>query len=159
DVPTLMQHLRYAAGVELAVIHEYLAAMYSLKLNAAGSNDLRDDIESARAELLRILYSEMIHLRKVNDIVRALHNDPPTFRPALQVAATLRGQAIRARRLEPAVLDEFIEIERPSASVDGLYARILATLEADQRALEVEAVRGIMADGLDHFQTFEFVAE
>ena len=159
DEATLVLHLRWAAGVEIAVIHEYLAAMYSLNRNVAGAN-LRDDVDSARAELLRILYSEMIHLRKVNDILRPFHTGAGPFVPALRVAATLRGNPVRARRLEPDVLTEFIELERPSASVDGLYARILATLEADaQRELEAEIVRGIMVDGLDHFQTFEFISE
>lgn len=159
DEATLVLHLRWAAGVELAVIHEYLAAMYSLDLNVVGAN-LRDDVASARAELLRILYSEMIHLRKVNDVLRAFHVGAGPFVPALRVAATLRGNPVVPRRLEPAVLTEFIELERPSATVDGLYGRILATLEADPtRELQAEIVRGIMVDGLDHFQTFEFIAE
>lgn len=157
---TLLLHLRWAAGVEIAVIHEYLAALYSLNRNVVGAN-LRDDVESARAELLRILYSEMIHLRKVNDVLRAFHVGAGPFVPALRVAATLRGNPVVPRPLDPnGALADFIELERPSASVDGLYARILATLEADPtRELQAEMIRGIMVDGLDHFQTFEFIAE
>jgi hypothetical protein len=55
---------------------------------------------------------------------------------------------------------EFVEVEAPSQSVDSLYAPILATLEAMPNADDAaQAVRAIMAEGSDHWQTFLFVQE
>src|SRR5262249_50087533 len=129
----LEQQLRYAAGVELAVIHEYLAAAYSLKLTGL-SPALRDDVTAAHAELMRIAYGEMRHLRAVNDVLLAL-NGAAHFVPALRVASSVPDKQpgtfrpVQPRSATPQAIQEFIDIERPSTSVDGLYSRILATLE------------------------------
>jgi hypothetical protein len=58
------------------------------------------------------------------------------------------------------VLDQFIAIEAPSQSVDGVYARILATLEGGAGDDEQQqTIRTVMAEGDDHWQTFLFVKE
>jgi hypothetical protein len=158
----LETHLRYAAGVELAVIHEYLAAAYSLKTIGLGAAVAKDAI-AARAELMRITYGEMKHLRAVNDVLRALTS--AAFVPALRVASQVPGplpgtlRPVRAQPATPEAIQAFIDIERPSVSVDGLYARILATLE-DLGSDEMEqTVRSVMADGTGHFETFSFIQE
>ena len=158
----LETHLRYAAGVELAVIHEYLAAAYSLKTTGLAAAVANDAI-AARAELLRITYGEMKHVRAVNDVLRALTG--AAFVPALRVASQVPGllpgslRPVQARAATPDVIQAFIDIERPSVSVDGLYAAILATLE-DLGTDEMEqTVRSIMADGEGHFETFSFIQE
>ena len=91
----LMENLNYAAGVELAVAQEYLAAAYSLKPDndpsLGASADLRDDVRATRAELLRIAIGEMRHIRAVNDVIRGF-SDPGTFEPALRVASQLPHQ-------------------------------------------------------------------
>jgi hypothetical protein len=70
---------------------------------------------------------------------------PGTFEPAVFKAAT-----------KPAI-QNFIDIEAPSVSVDSVYARILATLERDGPHDAAQSVRTIMAEGEDHFETFRAI--
>jgi hypothetical protein len=162
DKNELTTHLKYAAGVELAVIHEYLAAAYSLKTDGL-AGELRDDGTAARAELMRIAYGEMRHVRAVNDVLRAL--DPEGFVPALRVASDVPGPArgtfrpVQARPADPAAIQDFIDIESPSISVDGLYARVLTTLEDLGTEEMRQTIRSVMADGETHFETFKFIQE
>jgi hypothetical protein len=158
----LLANLRYAAGVELAVIHEYFAAAYSLKVVGL-SAAIQADVDAARAEVMRIAYGEMRHVRAVNDVLRAL--DPAGFVPALRVASQVPAsqpgklRPVVPRPATPEAIQAFIEIERPSVSVDGLYSRILATLEDLGPEETQQTVRSIMADGESHFETFGFVQE
>jgi len=158
----LVTNLRYAAGVELAVIHEYLAAAYSLKVAGVPAT-AQDNVDAARAELMRITYGEMRHVRAVNDVLRAL--DPAAFVPALGVASQVPAplpdafRPVVPRPATPEVIQAFIDIERPSVSVDGLYSRILATLEDFGSDETQQTVRSIMADGESHFETFSFIQE
>jgi hypothetical protein len=158
----LLTHLRYAAGVELAVIHEYLAAAYSLKVTNI-PRTAQNDVRAARAEILRITYGEMRHVRAVNDVLRSL--DPAGYEPALCVASQVPNPTIKQfRNVEPHVADQntidaFIEIERPSDGVDGLYASILVTLEDMATEEIVQIIRSVIADGETHFETFSYVKE
>jgi hypothetical protein len=160
----LERYLRFAAGVELAVAHEYLAAAYSLQRPAGLEQPLRDDLRVSYAEIMRIAIGEMRHLRAVNDVLRSLIAPAP-FTPALQVARAVPGQRpgttrpVLARAATLAVIDDFIDIERPSVSVDGVYARILATLERDGTHEQGQMIRTIMAEGEDHFVTFVAIRE
>jgi hypothetical protein len=166
DAAALLTHLRYAAGVELAVMLEYLSAAWSLRRQDAGLPQmLSDDIRAAFAEIQRIAIGEMRHVRAVNDLIAAMA-PPGAFEPALAVAAEipLGGpgdyRPLQFRAAEPATIADFIEIEAPSMSVDGLYARIYATLVAGAGTEEqVQAVRTLISEGGDHFQTFLFVQE
>jgi hypothetical protein len=158
----LVTNLRYAAGVELAVIHEYLAAAYSLKVTGVLAA-AQDDVDAARDELMRVTYGEMRHVRAVNDVLRAL--DPAAFVPALGVASQVPAQKPGTFRpvvpsaATPEAIQAFIDIESPSVSVDGLYSRILATLEDLGSDETQQTVRSIMADGESHFETFSFIQE
>jgi hypothetical protein len=160
----LEAHLRYAAGVELAVLHEYLAAAYSLKSAPNLEDGLRDDVRATRAEIMRIAIGEMRHLRAVNDVLAALLGRR-AYKPALGVATKIPGKApgqtieVKPAPLTRAVLDSFIAIEAPSLSVDGVYARILATLNLGQRENEIQAIRTVMAEGEDHYRTFLSIKE
>ncbi|HEV2865876.1 MAG TPA: ferritin-like domain-containing protein, partial [Allosphingosinicella sp.] len=164
DLSTLLTQMRYAAGVELALTQEYLVAAWSLRPAAAAAPALRPDLRAAFSEVMRIAIGEMRHLRAVNEVLRAI-SPPGGFLPALQVAAEIplgagvfRARASRA--LTPEVIAEFIDVEAPSTSVDSLYSRILATLVAQNAPDEViQAVRTIMAEGEDHWQTFKFIQE
>jgi len=160
----LERYLRYAAGVELAVAQEYLTAAYSLKPPTGLPALLADDIRASYAEIMRIAIGEMRHLRAVNDVLRGLLI-PGTFKPALQVASAVPGQQpgqtrpVTPRAARAATIRDFIDIERPSVSVDGVYARILATFERDgPHALE-QSIRTIMAEGEDHFEAFLSIQE
>jgi hypothetical protein len=160
----LEKYLRYAAGVELAVAQEYLSAAYSLRSPEGLANPLGDDIRVSHAELMRIAIGEMRHLRAVNDVLRSLAN-PGTFVPALQVASSIPGQTpgdfrpVNPRAATAAAIKDFIDIERPSVSVDSVYARILATLEVDELHDLAQSIRTIMAEGEDHFETFLAIQE
>jgi hypothetical protein len=153
--------LRYAAGVELAVMEAYLASAYSLRATGA-SADLTADITAARAEFTRIAIGEMRHLRAVNNVLASIaQRTGAAFAPALRVARRLPGDAQpwEPRPATPAAIADYIRLEAPSVSVDGLYARILATLERDGTDEEEQSVRSIMAEGEAHFQTFQFIQE
>lgn len=165
SIEELEQHVRYAAGVELALTLEYLSAAYSLDRQAAGGT-LADDVMASFAEVLRIAIGEMKHMRAANDLLRALSERGliTSFSPALQIVAELPagGGATRPlafRPLTQATLSSFIDIERPSFSVDGLYGRILATVKMRAPGPLEALVQSIMADGTDHFETFSFVKE
>lgn len=161
--------LRYAAGVELAVMLEYMAAVFSVNRNAgAAGSTLRGDARAARAELFRVAIGEMRHLREVNDLLFDLHRTgvlPGPYTPALGIATAVPEPAgspprpVRFRPLTPAALAEFVRVEAPSLTVDGLYLGILATLERDGRERHSAVVRSIMADGADHFATFRAIQE
>jgi hypothetical protein len=156
----LERFLRYAAGVELTVAQEYLTAAYSLQLPAGLPQPLADDIRASHAELMRIAIGEMRHLRAVNDVLRALLPAGTAFAPALQPASQLPGK--QRGTFDPAsftaatrqAIQNFIDIEAPSMSVDSVYARILATLERDGPHDAEQSVRTIMAEGEDHFEAF-----
>ena len=160
----LETNLRYAAGVELAVVQEYLAAAYSLKSEQDLSGRLRDDVRAAHAEIMRIAIGEMRHLRAVNDVLASLIGRP-AYKPALGVATNIPGVKIgtyvpvQPRPLTREALKSFINIEAPSESVDGVYADILATLEQRSNAEDIQAIRTVMAEGEDHYRTFLAIQE
>ena len=165
----LVPALRFAAGVELAVMLEYLAAAFSIDpLAGSAQSDLRGDARAARAELLRVAASEMRHLRVVNGLLLDEHQaaDPGTpFVPALGLATVVPdvpgvpGRPVQFRRLTPEVLDEFVRVEAPSLTVDALYSRIFATYQRDGRESNTATVLAVMAEGADHYMTFKTVQE
>ncbi len=86
------------------------------------------------------------------------------FRPALQTAGDFPGsiehpQPIAEPRLTPAVLEEFIDVEKPSDTIDGLYVRILVTLGNFGFQNLTPMIRSVMSDGLDHYETFQDMQE
>jgi Ferritin-like len=159
----------------LAVAQEYLAAAYSLKRDddpsLLANVDLRDDVRAARAELMRIAIGEMRHIRAVNDVIRGL-SDPNVFEPALRIASRVPHgspgsfRPVMARPATRQAIADFIEIEAQSTGVDGLYNNILATLQfppADVKNLITDewkqAIRSVIAEGEDHFETFLNIQE
>ena len=175
DLMELLANLNYAAGVELAVAQEYLAAAFSLKPDSDPSlqanRDLPGDVKAARAELMRIAIGEMRHTRAVNDVIRGL-SDPGKFEPALRVASQVPHQnpgpfrPVMARAATRQAIDDFIQIEAQSTGVDGLYNNILATLQfppADVKSRVtdewIQAIRSVIAEGEDHFETFLNIQE
>jgi hypothetical protein len=110
----------------------------------------------------------MRHLREVNGVLFSLHrasgNTAP-FVPALGIATLLPAgvgvppRPIRFRPLSLATMDEFVQIEAPSLTVDGLYGRLLATLEGIGHEAEAAVIRSIMADGAEHYATFRAMRE
>jgi hypothetical protein len=163
DTPQeLMTQLRYAAGVELAVMQTYLTSAFSLRKDVL-EGTLGDDINAAHAELMRIAIGEMQHLRAVNDVIASLSQRAQlAFEPALRVARVLPGQGNQPwtpRAATPEAIVAYVALEAPSQSVDGLYARILETLEKDGTHNEQQTISSVIAEGEDHFETFQFIQE
>jgi hypothetical protein len=160
----LEAHLRYAAGVELAVTQEYLAAAFSLKPDDQLARPLVKYVSAARAEIMRIAIGEMRHLRAVNDVL-ALLLGRARHKPALGVATEIPGVKpgqtipVHPRALTKGALESFIAIEAPSVSVDSVYARILATLNRRNNDQATQAIRTVMAEGEDHYETFLAIKE
>ncbi len=166
DLATLLTWLRYAAGVELGVMLEYLTAAWSIRRpDNTTPADLRGDLLAAFDEMRRVAIGEMRHLRAVNDVL-AHFQPPPGFTPALGVATLLPGndpgttRPLQLRAASADALDDFIGIEAPSMSVDSVYARILVTVEAMARTDEQQyTLRTVMAEGEEHWRTFRFVKD
>jgi rubrerythrin len=158
----LEANLRYAAGIERAAVQTYLSAAFSLNPIPADAGSLRVDSATSFAELMRIAISEMRHLRIVNDVLREINAGvhPGTiFRPALQIALDFPAsfehpQPVPERRLTPEVLEEFIDVEKPSDTLDGLYARIFVSLGNFSFPNLAQTIRSVMTDGFDHYETF-----
>ena len=166
---TLMDWLRYGAGVELAAMLEYLAAAYSLNTQAGEPKSaLRGDVVAAHYQLLRIAASEMRHLKAVNGLLlheHTLRNPSQRFQPALGRAAVVpeadseTGRPVAFRPLTPDVLKHFIKIEAPSTAVDVLYGRIRETYRREGDDTSEATVDEIIAEGADHYQSFLVVQE
>jgi len=160
----LAQKLADLCELEHAVALEYLYAMYSVKdpAQAAGKN-LKDAVTFARHEILVIAVSEMRHLRWANQLIWELEHAGLTtrnnFGPSLGRAAQVPGvngpRNSELRPLTPEVLKDFIAVEKPSGTLDGAYAQVLATLRQPKYpdALEQLAER-ILADGMQHYTRF-----
>lgn len=165
-VTQLEAQLRYAAGVEIAVMHAYLAAAFSLRDPAGvGNPDLADDIAAAHYEIMRVAVGEMRHIRGVRDVLAAMAPTTP-FDPPLRVATLVPGllpsdppMPLPPSPLTPAALDKFVKIEGPNVAVDGLYNRILATLELIGNDRSEQSIRRIMTEGEDHQKVFEAIRE
>ena len=165
DRATLLAQLRYAAGVEIAAMQEYLTAAWSLRPAEGQPEPLLGDLKAAFHELLRIAIGEMRHVRVVNDVLSGL-STPGSFTPALAVAAEVPGtkvgtvRPVLLRAATQAAIDDFVGLEAPSQSVDGLYGRILATLQKTPGTEEQQqTVRTVMAEGEDHWETFLAIKE
>ncbi len=167
DKETLVAQLRYAAGVELAVMLEYLSAAWSLREDddPGLAGQLRVDVRTAFAEMRRIAIGEMLHLRAVNDLLASLMGKD--FEPALAVASRIpisgddKFRDLKFRAATPDTIADFVDFEAPSQGIDGLYARILASLTDGKMGTQeqIQSVRALISEGGDHFQTFLFIQE
>jgi hypothetical protein len=169
DPAALVPTLRYAAGVEQAVMLEYLAAAFSLNRDAGDDNStVRQDVAVAQFEIMRVAQSEMRHLKAVNGLLLHEHQVSGAvgaFQPVLGVATVIPGAggmrvpSMSFRPLTAQVLEDFVQIEAPSKSVDALYGRILATYQRAGRDTQAATVAQIMAEGADHFASFRVIKE
>lgn len=153
------------AKLEHAVMLEYLYAMYSVRNPRPGDDQaLADALTFARHEILVVAVSEMRHLRWANQLIWEMEHAgnllTKKFGPSLGVAATVPVNGPdelppRLRPLTPDVLDDFIAVEKPSGTLDGAYAQVLATLRDPKYppTLEQLAAR-ILGDGEQHFMRF-----
>lgn len=162
--------LKAAAQIELALAIEYLFAMYSLNDKIA-NDEIRGDIAFAKHELLAIAVSEMRHLRWANQIRLELRHagmleEPyePVLSAAVKVPCGTKSKntscvngrrPIEMRPISVATLQDFIDAERPSGTLHGLYARIYATLLSYKSMPFMTELAGrIVADGVRHYSRF-----
>jgi len=151
------------APLEMTLALEYIYARFSLRSpeEAAGPGwpTMSDDVIFARHYLMLTAASEMQHLRWVNEILWRLFDAKlvPDYRPVLVLSPTVpTGPGTRRpralRRLEPATLDDFIAVERPSGTIDGAYARVAATFASDVYPQHLKDLASRIAnDGMEHY--------
>lgn len=163
----LVSTLRFAAGVELAVMQEYLCAAFSLVPDDGSNTPLARAVKASRAEILRIAIGEMRHLRVVNEVIASLPFAVAPVVPALQVSSVVptltNGKSgFRPRQWLPLTaeaLSEFIEVESAAHAVDQLYSNIMATFRLAGYDQLTSVIASIIADGEDHLETFQFIQE
>ena len=156
----LADELRRLCGLELVVMLEYLYAYYSLKQPADLAGARADDVAFVRHELLAVAVSEMRHLRWANQLLWTLAQTgrivprPPVLIPGTNVPTASGTRPRSLRSLEVNVLADFVAVERPSGTLDGAYARVIATLSKGYPAALLQLARQIVADGMEHFSRF-----
>jgi hypothetical protein len=169
----LRDELELLAGVEHLVVLLYLYARYTIvdgeeaSAAAAGGNwpHLVDDAEFMRHQLLTIATSEMQHLRWVNLLLSALSDTQLipgwTYAPVVRQPARVipgAGDSPRSPELSPLngdAIQLFVDIERPSGTIDGRYARATATLLRSEYPRHLyELASTIARDGEQHFLEF-----
>jgi len=183
-LPTLaaiVERLRYLAGIEHALMVEYLYAHYSI--NAPRNRpDLGDAAALRRYEaantILSVAIDEMRHFRWVNEILVLLGSPPVIARADATQDLDNDGRFIpHTFALIPANQDQvdwFINIEKPSRDVDpdlqpdtidGMYARLLFSIERSQEIDEavksrtLHLIKLIIDEGYDHYHRFLRVKE
>jgi hypothetical protein len=158
---TLADELVSLCGLEHVVVLEYLYAYYSLKR----PEDFADPRNSAdvlfvRHELLGIAVSEMRHLRWANQLLWTLaklgliRDRGPALEPGRKVPTANGERDRQLRRLALPTLDDFVAVERPSGTLDGAYARVVATLRTGYPEPLLQLARQIVAEGMDHYNRF-----
>jgi hypothetical protein len=161
----LADELTQLCGLEHVVMLEYLYAYYSLRQPTEVSADHTDDLTFARHELLAVIVSEMRHLRWANQLLWTMAQKgmiarrPPMLTPDLSVP-TVDGERPRSLRpLDANVLADFVAVERPSGTLDGEYARVVATLARGYPDTMLQLARQIVVEGTEHFSRFSEIAK
>jgi hypothetical protein len=157
------------APLELTLALEYLYARFSvLEPDEAAAllpgTTLADDVTFVRHFLLLTAVSEMQHLRNANLLLRLLHEHglvPGPFEPVTRPSPTVPGPGggrRRERSLRPLtlhVIEDFIAIERPDATIDATYERVAATLAQPEYPRDLSQIgERILKDGNDHYSRF-----
>ncbi|MCC9711972.1 VioB - polyketide synthase [Streptomyces sp. MNU76] len=134
----LVEVLRDAAAIELAVMLQYLYAAYSVPTHGVGAEYVRRGLwtpeqlrlacgdggetldEGIRSMLLTIAREEMIHFLLVNNILMAVGE--PFHAPRIDFGTVNQQLAVpldfALERLGPGSVERFVQIERPEDLVD-----------------------------------------
>lgn len=156
------------AGMEMALVIEYLYALFSLRHPDEATDpawpSLADDLRAVRQMLLMVAVGEMTHLRWVNQMLWLLDRhgvNPDGWHYTPIVTWTARIKAAKDRPttlapLNPETLEGFIDLERPTGYLTGVYEKCVATLadatQYPQAVLDI-ALR-IDGEGTEHFRNF-----
>jgi hypothetical protein len=154
------------APLEMTLAIEYLYAAFSLiPRNTADPHwpDIGEHAEFVRQYLLLTAVNEMQHLRWANELLWVLAKTNPSlppFTPVLKIATVIpmgpgQSRPSALRPLEPRVLEDFIAVEEPSGTIDGAYARVVATLGGPGYPPHLRDLAGrIIGEGTEHFTRF-----
>jgi hypothetical protein len=172
-VDELVKRITALAGLEHAVALLYVYALFSVidhdeAANVTGSDDgqwptLVQDVAFTRNVLLDIAVGEMVHLRLANHLLWGLAEatgrpyQPAIVPPALTLpdSAGGPGRPTVLTALTPQTLQDFIDIERSSAFIDGQYARVTATLRQPGYPRHLyQLASNIAEDGEEHYLHF-----
>lgn len=155
------------APLEMTLAIEYLYASLSLIPRDAPADPRRPDLgehaEFVRQYLLLTAVNEMQHLRWANELLWVLARSIPSlgpYVPVLKIAPNIpmgpgRSRPSALRPLEPKVLEDFIAVEEPSGTIDGAYARVVATLGRSEYPPHLRDLASrIIGEGTEHFTRF-----
>jgi len=181
DLATIIARLEYLAGVEHALMIEYLYGYYSI--NAPRERPDPAQIEETRLfeaahSILGVAIDEMRHFRWVNEIL-VMFGQAPVVQRALQTLDTDNNGRFLAHTFElvPATqtrVDWFITVEQSSQDVDpdlgsdtidGMYTRLLLSVERsaeindDLKKRAIHLIKLIIDEGYDHFHRFQRVRQ
>lgn len=158
--------LKYLASLEHVLILEYLYAYFSIaneNLDTQQFPGIDEAVIFARHQLLMIAVSEMRHLRWANQILWELEHAgliSSETGPALEVAKEIPAAKGKMRERELRILtmdtlQDFIDVESPSGTLDGQYASVAATLRQPLYPASVyQLAERIITDGVEHFSRF-----
>ncbi|WP_373413908.1 ferritin-like domain-containing protein [Ensifer aridi] len=176
DKAAIVQRLEYLAGIEHALMVEYLYAHYSINAPRARP-DLGDTTALRRYEaantILSVAIDEMRHFRWVNEILVLLGSPPVVARAEKTVDLDNDSRFLEHTfGLLPATqerVDWFIDVEKPSRDVDpdlkpdtidGMYTRLLFSIErsaditGEVKARVLHLIKLIIDEGYDHYHRF-----
>jgi hypothetical protein len=156
------------AGMEMALIIEYLYALFSLRHPDEATDpkwpSLAGDLHAVRQMVLMVAVSEMTHLRWVNQMLwmldrHGVHPGGWRYKPIVTWADKIKVAKDRPTTLaplDPDTLDGFIQLERPSGYLTGVYEKCVATLKDEtlypHQIFDI-ALR-IDGEGTEHFRNF-----
>jgi hypothetical protein len=177
----VVAELHYLATVEHALIVEYLYAKYSLGRGKDVPPEREKEIDAVIAvtadALNSVAIDEMRHLLYANTALRFLGESPSTGRadvigaePTAESgrkrypsgARTYRKRNFELAPLSAKTLEWFIEIEKPSRSVDGMYVELLWSVQhhrdfEDTRHRVVPVLQLLIDEGDAHWHRFEII--
>lgn len=179
DRATIIDRLVYLAGIEHALMVEYLYAYYSI--DAPPTPPSNDDsaalrLYEAASTILGVAIDEMRHFRWVNEILVILGETPVVARAEQTEDKDGNGRFLEhSFALTAATLDQidwFIDVERNSQAVDpdlasdtvdGMYTRLYLSIEksdeiaSDDKERSLHLIKLIIDEGYDHFHRFQRV--
>jgi hypothetical protein len=181
DLARIVARLNYLAGIEHALMIEYLYAFYSIDAPRTRP-DLADAVALRRHEaattILSVAIDEMRHFRWANEIL-VLLGQPPVIARAektldLDNDARFLEHTFALLPADHAQVDWFIAVEKPSKdvdpdqssdTVDGMYTRLLHSIERSTEIQEdvknrvLHVIKLIIDEGYDHYHRFQRVKQ
>lgn len=173
--------LCYLATVEHALLVEYLFATYSVNTAVRGDSEAHRKVHKASVRSADVVKSiaidEMRHFLWVNQLLQILGWNPSTGRAKVLGADPKRvkkgGAGCRRKRvninyshtafkvcpLTERTLQSFLDIEKNSQTLDGMYARLYASVaqqhdQFPEHERLLPLLKLIMDEGEDHYQRF-----